>query len=305
MNTHEKGIYTEIAKGVQSLITQRDFVTSDGECIELDESVINTLTCDITNMLLNQERKNSSATYFSIKKENSSIHNVGGYFYHLLFKNLLEKDFEENYMVRFMKLCTHLNYDNVLVQGEKNGQTKLLEKDLEKVLNLSERELRNTKKYLIENNLIEIDKNGVIRVNKDYAIRGKVKGDNGMTRVFIDGFNELYDGVSPRQHKQLATFIKILPYLNSEFNIICENPDETDANLVKPLSWVELAEKIGLEKKQAYNLKTKLFKLRINGKKVIAEWKDNFDTVKLVVNPAIFWKANQSKISDVAKIFEI
>lgn len=88
-----------------------------------------------------------------------------------------------------------------------------------------------------------------------------------MTRVFINGFNELYDGVAPRQHKQLATFIKILPYLNSEFNILCENPDETDKRLIKPLKWIDLGEKIGLTIDQSKKLKSKLFKLRIHGKK--------------------------------------
>lgn len=240
-----------------------------------------------------------------IDKDNSEIFSVGGYYYHLLFKNVLKEELEENYVIRFCKLCTHLNFNNVLVNNIVDGRKRVLEGDLQEILKLSLNETIRTKKYLVENELVFIDEDGVITINKKYAIRGKVKGNSDMTRLFINGFNELYDGVSARQHKQLAIFIKILPYLNSEYNILCDNPDEKDKRLVRPINWMELAERIGLEKKQAYNLKTKLFKLRINDKKVIAEWKDSFDVVKLVINPAIFWKANESNISEIANLFDI
>ena len=305
MTKEKVGQFTRTSNKVKKMLVNREFVTSDGEVIELDKSVINNMTCDITNVLLeHEERKKVNDTYLYIKKENNSIYNVGGYFYHLLFKNLLDKNFEENYMIRFCKLCTYLNYDNTLVQGKTKRQVKVLEKDLHKVWNLSERELRNTKNYLLINNLIFIDGQGIITVNKKFAIRGKVNGDSSMTRVFINGFNELYDGVTARQHSMLAMFIKVLPYLNTEYNILCENPEETDKRLIKPLKWVELGKRIELTVDQSKKLKYKLFKLRINGKKVIAEWKDD-NGVKIVVNPAVFWKANESNISDVAKLFDI
>ena len=87
---------------------------------------------------------------------------MGGYFYHLLFKNILDKNFEENYIIRLCKLCSHLNYDNVLIQGATKGQTKILEKDLRVIWNLSEREFINTRNYLIKNNLISINEDGSI-----------------------------------------------------------------------------------------------------------------------------------------------
>lgn len=239
-----------------------------------------------------------------IDSENDAIASIGGYYYHLLFKNVLDEEFEDNYIIRFCRLCTHLNYDNVLVKNIKDGKVKLLEEELAELWKLSRAEADKTKKYLVNNKLIFIDDDGVVLVNKKYAIRGTVKGNNDMTRVFINGFNELYEKVSPRQHKLLATFIKVLPYLNSEFNILCENPTEKDKRLVRPINWTQLGCKMGLTLDQSKKLKSKLFKLRIDNKKVMAEWKDD-TTVKLIVNPAIFWKANESNISEVANLFEI
>lgn len=301
----EIGKFTKVAKTVETILANREFITSDGECIELHNSIINNITCDMTNLILEkEENEKRNFEYKKIKDSNDSIYNVGGYFYHLLFKNILDKNFEENYIIRFCKLCSHLNYDNILIQGATKGQTKILEKDLKVIWNLSEREFINTRNYLIKNNLIFINEDRSISVNKEFAVRGSVERNKDMTRVFIDGFNELYNGVSARQHSMLATFIKILPYLNTKYNILCENPNEADKELIKPLKWSEIGEKIGLDKKQSRNLKGKLFKLRINNKKVIAEWTDD-KGIKIVVNPSVFWKSNTSNISDVAKLFEI
>ena len=60
----------------------------------------------------------------------------------------------------------------------------------------------------------------------------------------------------------------------------------------------------GLDKFQISRLKAKLFKLRINNKKVIAEWIDG-EKRTIIINPIIFWKLNKNTISDVSKIFDI
>lgn len=299
-----KGCYTKKADAVERIIQNTDIITSDGEVVELHREMLNNLVCDITNELLIED-KGINENFIKIKNENNSMLSIGGYFYHLLFKNILNKEFDENYIIRFAKLCTYMNYENIIVEGETKGRIKILEKNLNKVWDLSERELRNTKKYLIDNKLIFIDGQGVITVNKEYAIKGKVKGDSNMTRVFKNGFNELYDNVTPRQHGQLATFIKLLPYLNSEFNILCENPEETDIRLIKPLGWNELGEKIGLTKDQSKKLKQKLWKMKIKNTVVFGEFGTFICGKSIVVNPAIFWKSNKGHILDIAKLFEI
>lgn len=255
-------------------------------------------------MIAKQEIVEVENDYRSIKENNSRIQSIGGNYYHMMFNKVLNGDFEENYIVRFMCLCTYLNYENKLVIGDTKGQRKIKEKDLGEILKLKERETIATKQYLLKNKLIEIDKYGVISVNKEYSIKGQIKCNSDVTRVFENGFRKLYEWVSPRQHKLLFIFVKALPYLSKEFNILCENPEESDASLIRPIKFSTLGEKIGLDGKQSRNLKGKLFKLRINDKKVIAEWADD-NYKKIVINPAIFWKANSENISDVAKIFDI
>ncbi|MGU8787302.1 hypothetical protein ACV3S3_11715 [Clostridium perfringens] len=242
--------------------------------------------------------------YAKIKKANGLINEIGGSYFHMMYGNILNSDLKENYAIRFLLLCTHLDYENNLVVGNTNSRRLMKESDLESILKLSPRETLNTKNYLIKNNLITI-KDEVIKVNKDFAIKGKVKNKSKLdySRVFEEGFKDLYYGVSPSQHKNLFFFIKCLPYLNNDFNILCNNPLERNKNLIKPLSFGELGKIFGMDRKQASKLKTNLFKLKIRDKKVIAELV-NLSERRIVVNPAIFYKSNSECISDVAKIFE-
>lgn len=247
---------------------------------------------------------NSSNNFRSFQNSNEDMFKIGGNYFHMVFNKILEKNIEENYAIRFLKLCTYMNYDNVLVEGNTNGQRKLRCKDLKRILGLSDKETRNTKKYLLENDLIMIDNDGVISINNEYCIKGSIKGSPEVVRVFQKGFGELYNQVSPRQHKILFNFIKCLPYLNKDFNILCENPTESDKTLIKPLAFGELGKKFGLDTTKTSKLKAKLFRLRINNKKVVAEWIDDNKRM-IIINPIVFWKSNRNTISDVSRIFEI
>lgn len=276
-------------------------LNKEGEILNNDEintAIANLITGD------NVAKVGNGVEYAKIKKANGLISEIGGSFFHMMYENILNADLKENYAIRFLLLCTHLDYENNLVVGNTSSRRLMNESDLEMVLKLSKNETIRTKNYLISNNLIRIEDN-IIKVNKDFAIKGKVKNKSNLaySRVFEEGFKDLYYGVSPSQHKNLYFFVKCLPYLNNKFNILCENPLEKDSDLIKPLSFGELGKIFGMDKVKASKLKTNLFKLKINDRKVVAELV-NLSERRIVVNPAIFYKSNSECISDVAKIFE-
>lgn len=276
-------------------------LNQEGEILNNDDvnmAIANLITGD------NVVKVGNGVEYAKIKKANGLISEIGGSFFHMMYENILNADLKENYAMRFLLLCTHLDYENNLVVGNTSSRRLMNESDLEMILKLSKNETIRTKNYLISNNLIKIEDN-IIKVNKDFAIKGKVKNKSNLaySRVFEEGFKDLYYGVSPSQHKNLYFFVKCLPYLNNKFNILCENPLEKDSDLIKPLSFGELGKIFGMDKVKASKLKTNLFKLKINDRKVVAELV-NLSERRIVVNPAIFYKSNSECISDVAKIFE-
>ncbi|ALG48584.1 hypothetical protein FORC3_1207 [Clostridium perfringens] len=298
-----KGQWTKEVKRIEKVVP-REIVTSDGEIVTIDNRFYNNMVADITNKVDSlKERRKVKNEYAMLRKSNNLINEVGGNFYHMMYDRILNADLQENYAIRFLLLCTYLDYENNLVVGKTSDRRKIKENELKDILKLSERETIRTKKYLLEQNLITID-DGIISVNKDFAIKGKVKvKDEPYSRVFEEGFKDLYYGVKPVQHKNLYFFIKCLPYLNNKYNILCENPLEKDKDLIKPLSFGELGKIFGMDRKQASNLKNTLFKLKVNDKKVIAELV-NLSERRIVVNPAIFYKSNSECISDVARLFE-
>lgn len=241
-------------------------------------------------------------THGDIRKSNSYIaENLGNYF-HLLYGDILSLDIEPQYMVRFLKLCCHCNYDNVLIR--QNSKKHIKEKDLVNILNLSERETRNTKKYLKEKELI-IFENEKITINNKYTIKGSIKGDlinMEVIRVFNDGFSELYNSVNPRQHRLLASFIKLLPYTNVKYNVISKIKDSVDFDTCEPLTSIEISEICGYEKPS--KLIKDLLKLKLYDQfaliKIVRGDRDYF-----VVNPKIYYKGNNiESLQYIQKFFD-
>lgn len=247
-------------------------------------------------------------TYKSIKGTNNYINENLGYYFHLLYGDILKLDLEPQMLIRFLKLCSYSNYENILVTGETKSQRKINEKELEIILNLKNKEARNTKKYLLENNLISIEKD-FIKINNRFIQRGKLKGDiknMEITRIFNKGIQELYDNVKPTQHRKLAIFIKILPYINIKYNIICDNPLESDIEKIKPISWTELGRKINLSEIMTKRLRSELWNLKINNLICIGEFSTFLCGKSIVINPCIYYKGNNiENLEGIIHLFKL
>ena len=247
-------------------------------------------------------------TYKSIRGTNDYINENLGYYFHLLYSNVLSLNLEPQYLIRFLKLCCYTDYKNKLVTGRTRGK-KIKANELEKILNLSRNETSKTKTYLINQGLIKIDDDKTIEVNNDYVKRGQLKGnliDMDVIRVFNNGFNRLYDGAKARQHKKLVTFIKILPYLNINYNIICTNPMEKDISLIKPLSWTKLGRLIGLSEANIKRFRKEIWNLKIEEKVVIGEFSTFSCGKSIVINPEVYYKGNNIEdLKGLVNLFKI
>lgn len=254
--------------------------------------------------------EDNKPTYKSIKQSNNFMNENLGYYFHLLYGDILRLNLEPQMLVRFLKLCSYLNYENILVTGETKGQKKVTEKDLEVILNLKKRETINTKNYLVSNDLISIE-NDLIKIKDKFIKRGKLKGNiksMEVTRIFNNGIKELYDNVKPIQHKKLATFIKLLPYINIKYNVICENPLEENIELIKPLTWTELGRRIGVSEATAKRLRTELWNLKIDNSVTIGEFSTFSCGKAIVVNPSVYYKGNDidiDRLKGIVNLFKL
>lgn len=240
-----------------------------------------------------------------IRKSKDSFHtfisdNLGSFFFNkynkTLEKFIVDEKYESAMAFRFLYLCTYMDYDNKLRFGsEFRGKERafMIEKDLGEALGLSERETRNTKKFLFDLGVLKVNSEGVLFVEKMYSKKGQITEsfNRESTRVFDDAIRKLYEESKAIEHKKLGLFIELIPYINFKFNILCFNPKEEVEKLIKPMNMKEVCEIVGYNKTQSSRLKKDLFNIKVNGKYAIGLFETGAGT-SLVINPNIFYAGN-------------
>lgn len=266
------------------------------------------LSCDEALILEEYRKQQSYAKYMGSKSEiDTLIRDNLGAFYFSIYSRLLKVDLESQYKFRFVYLCTYLNYDGKLQFGNaKKGNNLMLERDLMEVLGLSQNETIRTKKALIKANLITIEEDKTISINRKYALRGKIGNRDlrkGSIRIMMEGIQKLYESVSAKEHKKLALFIEILPYINFNHNIVCSNPNESNVEKIEPISITKLANMMGYSTTQ--KLKKGLMDIKIDGKSLIMiATIDNKNMI--VVNPSLYYKGNNIEaLRGIINLFKI
>lgn len=242
-----------------------------------------------------QNQKEGLEKKKSADKLHKFIDGTFGNFYFSCYSRLLNLNMDKQYKFRFIYLCTYINYKNQLEYGNSKGQSKLmLEKDLQEVLGLSERETRNTKNELKKNKLLIVNKDRTLSVNATYCVKGKINKRKlkESIRVMENGIRELYKKADSREHKRLALLIELLPYINMQHNIICSNPEVSNMKDINPLNMTEIMQKVGY--KNLTRLKNDLLNLTVNGELVFAITQTKYGKF-ISINPRIYYKGTRLK----------
>jgi hypothetical protein len=262
-----------------------------------------------TNAKANTEQTEQNKKGIEIRKEISqfeqAIKEKLGQFYFNFYNNI--PDIERQQKFRFLYLCCYLKYNDNRIQIKKdNGMYRLIkEGELMKLLQLKEREYYNTKKSLIDNQLISIDEDKNIIVNDNISFVGKVsKGTKeDYIRIFKESIKELYKQSLPREHKKLGLFIELLPYIHFKYNIICKNPTCNIIEDVDPLSPKEIGEILKeYSNKNNVMVKKKLLSIHIGNKEAVL-YVERFNKKFFAVNPLIYYKGK--RIEDLSFLIEL
>lgn len=225
--------------------------------------------------------------------------------FYFLFYEMLDKVIKKQYIVRFLYLCTYMDYGNTLLYGNSKGDKRyMVEKDLIGVFNVGRTESIATKNILIENNLIEITENNNIKINDSFCLKGKLKQsqkETEMVRIFENAIKELYIKLLPREHKKIGLLISILPYINYYYNIVCYNPSCKFKADIKPMYLKEVCGRIGYTDTHVGRLKRDLLNLRVGGELVIM-FSQTDNAQFITVNPRVYYKGG---IEDIDILLEL
>lgn len=230
------------------------------------------------------------------------------------YDELLSRNIEEQYIIRFLYLCTYLELNDTTnrIHYGKTNDGLATEKDLKEILKMDkkekERTFERTKKAFIDYELIYINKDRTISVNSKYCTKGKIKDKDLLkesVKIMDEGIRDIYERATITEHKKLGLLIKLLPYINFNHNIICSNPTENDIEKIIPLNMKELCNKVGYNPTNSNRLKRDLFALTVNGElvvKITETGKAKFITI----NPRVYYKGtDKDKLKAIGDEFKV
>lgn len=241
------------------------------------------------------------------KKIKDSLFRDESNFIFLTFKRLNELNLRYNEILdqaditRIIYMSTFLNYDNKLMKTERKPMTKEM---LFKKMNMEKSGFNKFYKRLLTTDII-IEKDNELFLNKKYCFCGRLnkntKNDteSSVIRIYKAQVQYLYETIETSKHKQLAVFFMLIPFLNNEYNIVCENPLEEEIKEIIPLSIENLAEIYDYNIKSFIILINSLSRLTdIQGEQIIKQVENVVGVRKyntIVVNPKIIYAGHNYK----------
>lgn len=265
---------------------------------------------NITIMTDEDRRKRREFFEDNEKKRLSRLSNSNERFIQFLFTEFKDMpDLAPQTAIRLMYLATYLSYDENYLK--KNGNF-VAKKDIEKIMALKTDTVRRFLDEVVKNGyLLESEKG--YSLSKNYFNMGKIQAkkvidQHHFIRVYINAMRKLYLSTAQNKHIYLGYVFEIIPYINTQWNIVCHNPLEKNKEDIQPMTLGEFCDKIGYNKKNAYRfIKTlREIKFKWKGKDQLFcsyIYETNKCDMKFFVNPNVFYAGDNFSEVEVLGMF--
>ena len=250
---------------------------------------------EVINDLTALEKENGGFVFAFFKQSRTIVER---------FPTLTQQD-----IARLMFIGTYVAWQTGRLQSD-NGKAIIDRDKLEKLVEMSRKRFNELfKRYEAEDILHENKETGEIFVNPSVFYRGPMREvhtevkDYTYTRMFKTTVRDLYAKFKGRTLGQLALIYSVMPFLNFNTNIICENPEETADELIKPLSLDRLA--MILEYADPAKLKRALNAVKVDDKPVFTYATNAYDRRKLniIVNPRVIYAGDGKGLGAITALF--
>ena len=131
---------------------------------------------------------------------------------------------------RLAYLSTYLGQDTQRLLYEDNP---MLKHDLQEVLKLSRPTVNKFYKDCITAGVLEDKGNDGLYLIDTRFFKGKCE-DKERTKLFRVTIQQLYKKLPQKNHELFGYVIQLVPWINFEWNIVCENPEETNKDRIEP-----------------------------------------------------------------------
>lgn len=174
---------------------------------------------------------------------------------------------------------------------DNRGKDFFTKKEVKQVLKLSDTCFDSFWNEMINNKIFVLNQNNEVVINDKMFQYGKIDELNeNRIRLYCGAIRRLYVRCPARQHKLLGYIFRIIPFVSKEYNIICYNPEEKDANLIRPMTLEKLCEIIDYDKSNIRRLLKDILSIQIEGQQLVKYVSDGtLNTSYLVVNPKAYY----------------
>lgn len=177
----------------------------------------------------------------------------GGFTFLTTKKNTLQK-MNPATVGRLAYLSTYLDYENQQLIYEDRA---MLKRDLPTVLNLSRPTANHFYRECVDAGVLEDRGDEGLFLNGSLFFKGTTKSKE-RTRLFRITVQQLYKKLPHQRHDLFGYVIQLIPFINFEWNIVCENPHETNEKLIQPLSFKQVCNQLGYDYDHLERLKKAL-----------------------------------------------
>lgn len=200
-------------------------------------------------------------------------------------------------MARLIYISTFLPYGERELKGRKN--IPMTKGDVKKATKLSEATFFRfwnevSGKYLFENS------NSHIYVSNNFK-RGKLpKSTKHMEyqKIYIQAVRSLYESCPTSKHKHLGRIFQMLPFVNTEYNILCFTPQETNIDSIIPMTLNEFCTTIGMSSEKRTRLVREYAEITLpvhgRNERFCSFVFDglNMDSARIFINPRILYRGS-------------
>lgn len=242
-----------------------------------------------------------------LRKE--SINVLGGNYYNIVYPVMgaLFGDISNANLFRLLYAASFMNRVNQLVEDKKHMTLS----DLRKKMKLTKEVFNSFYEEVKKAGLLFTDEDGFLYLNAKFFVKGtiekRVMKHSYYKKISTKAIRWLYeDCKNAKNHGIFGRFYRIIPRVNTNFNILCYNPAETDLTKIKPISEYKALEYMEV----CTPLKKKFkevseYKLRNNWLIRTKEIKVGEDTREMIFINPMFYHANPTCVNDfVLNIFK-
>lgn len=194
------------------------------------------------------------------------------------------------HLTRLLYLSTYITYTGVLKICDKKYMTK---SNMNNILKLPQKQFYDFYNEMINNKIIiENKKENCLNINSNYFFKGKVNNKyQGLIRLNHKSIRTLYENTPINKHKALAYVFKLIPYINREYNILCNNPLELDIDRIIVLNkTTDIARLCNYSEDKAKRLYEEISKITLNNQSVIKIYQDfNSKQIRIFANPKCYY----------------